>query len=135
MKKFALFAGIALLASCGSKEPAPDAMASADSAMPMDAGATPAAAMITTPGSYDVTNPDGTKIVSTLMAGGTYVDRDAKDKVVEKGAWADKDGKVCFTPESKPEMCFTSSAPAADGSFTSTGPDGKVAQVKPHAKM
>lgn len=137
MKKFALLVGVALLASCGAKQDAaaPDAMASADATMPMDAGATPAAAMATVPGSYDVTNPDGSKIVATLTAAGTYVDRDAKDKVVEKGAWADKDGKVCFTPEGKPDMCFTSSAPAADGSSTLTGPDGKVSQVKPHVKM
>ena len=135
MKKLALIAGITLLASCGSKAPAPEASASADASMPMDAGASPAAVMTTTPGSYDVTNPDGSKIVGTLMAGGTYVDRDAKDKVVEKGKWADKDGKICFTPEDKTETCYVSSAPAADGSTTLTGPDGKVAQVKPHAKM
>ena len=137
MKNIALLVGVALLASCGAKKDAaaPDAMASADATMPMDAGMTPTAAMTTVPGSYDVTNPDGSKIVGTLMADGTYVDRDAKDKVVEKGAWADKGGKVCFTPEGKTETCYTSGVPAADGSFTSTGPDGKVAQVKPHAKM
>ena len=137
MKNLALLVGVALLASCGAKKDAaaPDAMATADATMPMDAGATPAAARTTAPGSYDVTTPDGSKIVGTLMAGGTYVDRDAKDKVVEKGTWADKDGKICFTPEGKTEMCYTLGVPAADGSFTSTGPDGKVAQVKPHAKM
>ena len=137
MKNLALLVGVALLASCGAKKDAaaPEASASADASMPMDAGASPAAAMTTIPGSYDVTNPDGSKFVGTLMAGGTYVDRDAKDKVVEKGTWADKDGKLCLTPAGKTETCYTSSAPAADGSSTLTGPDGKVTQMKPHAKM
>ena len=135
MKKFALFAGIALLASCGSKEPAPDATASADASMPMDAGASPMPAASSTPGSYDVTLSDGTKRVTTLMADGTYVDRDSKDKVVEKGTMAMKDGKTCFTPEGGKEECFTESAHAADGSFTATGADGKTSQVTPHLKM
>ena len=70
MKKFALLASIALLAACGSKEPAPEATAAADAAMPMDAAAGASSAPIAsiTPGSYDVTGPDGTKSVDTLMA-------------------------------------------------------------------
>ena len=136
MKQLALIVGVALLASCGSKEPAPEATVSADASMPMDAGAAPAAAVpAVTPGSYDVTGPDGTKTVDTLMADGTYVTRDTSDKVVDKGAWATKDGKTCFTPEGKTETCYAETARAADGSFSATGPDGKVTQVKPHAKM
>ena len=135
MKNLALIAGLALLASCGSKEPAPEAAASADAAMPMDAGATAAAVPAATPGSYDITGPDGTKTVDTLMADGTYVTRDEKDKVVDKGAWTSKDGKTCFKPAGKTETCYSESAHTADGSFSATGPDGKVTQVKPHAKM
>ena len=136
MKKLALIAGIALLASCGSEAPAPEATATTDAAMPMDAGATSAPAAVATPGSYDVTGPDGTKLVATLMADGTYVDRDEAGKVLEKGKWAVKDGKTCFDDEGdKAEVCYTDSAPAADGSFTATEADGKVTQVKPHAKM
>ena len=82
-----------------------------------------------------VTGPDGTKTVDTLMADGTYVTRDEKDKVVDKGAWTSKDGKTCFKPAGKTETCYSESAHAADGSFSATGPDGKVTQVKPHAKM
>ena len=138
MKRLALIVGIALLASCGSKEPAPEAAASADASMPMDveAGASAAPVAAATPGSYDVTGPDGAKLVATLMADGTYVDRDLSDKVIDKGKWAVKDGKTCFDDDGdKPEVCYTDSAPAADGSFTATEADGKVTQVKPHAKM
>jgi hypothetical protein len=131
MKHLILLAGVALLASCGSKTDEPAAGAATEEAMPADAAATPA--MSATPGSYDVTQADGTVGVDTLMADGTYVSRDANDKVTEKGTWASKDGKTCFTPEGKSEMCYTEGARAADGSFDATGPDGKVTHVKPHA--
>ena len=133
MKKLILFAGIAALAACTSKEPAAEDTAAAEAPAAAVAAA-PAAAP--TPGSYDVTGPDGTKLVATLMADGTYVDRDEAGKVLEKGKWAAKDGKTCFDDEGdKAEVCYTDSAPAADGSFTATEADGKVTQVKPHAKM
>ena len=137
MKKLALLASVALLASCGSKEPAPDATAAADASMPMDAeaGASSAPIASATPGSYDITGPDGSKSVDTLMADGTFVSRDLADKVTDKGTWTSKDGKTCFNSEGKTEMCYSESARAADGSFSATGADGKVTQVKPHAKM
>ena len=133
MKKLILLAGIAALAACTGKEPAAEETAAAEA----PAAAVAAAPAVTaTPGSYDVTGPDGTKLVATLMADGTYVDRDEAGKVLEKGKWAVKDGKTCFDDEGdKAEVCYTDSAPAADGSFTATEADGKVTQVKPHAKM
>lgn len=134
MNKLALIAGVALLASCNSKAPAPDAVATADATMPMDAGMTPSAASAV-PGSYDVTSADGSKTVDTLKADGTFVSRDAKDKVVDKGTWKGEPGKTCFTSQGKAEQCYTESAHAADGSFTATGADGKTAKVAPHAKM
>ena len=135
MKKLILLAGIAALAACSGKEPAAEEGAAAEApATEAVAAATPAAGP--TPGSYDVTGPDGTKLVATLMADGTYVDRDEAGKVLEKGTWATKDGKTCFDDEGdKAKVCYTDSAPAADGSFTATEADGKVTQVKPHAKM
>ena len=137
MKRLALIAGIALLASCGSKEPAPEPTTTADASMPMDVSAAASAAPVAavTPGSYDVTGPDGTRTVDTLMADGTYVTRDLNDKVTDKGTWTSKDGKTCFTSTGKAEMCYAETPHAADGSFSATGPDGKVTQVKPHAKM
>ena len=133
MKKLILLAGIAALAACSGKEPAAEEGAAAEAPATEVAAAAPAAGP--TPGSYDVTGPDGTKLVATLMADGSYVDRDAAGKVLEKGKWAAKDGKTCFDDEGdKAEVCYTDSAPAADGSFTATTADGKVTQVKPHTK-
>ncbi len=133
MKKLILLASCAALASCSGKEPAADETTAP--AAEATVAAAPAAAQVVAPGSYDVTYPDGTKAVETLLADGTYVARDTADKVTEKGKWAAKDGKTCFTPEGKAEECFTESARSADGSFTATGADGKVTQIKPHAKM
>lgn len=128
MKKFAVLAGFALLAACGSKTDAP-----ADTATTEAAASAAEAAPSPTAGVYDVTNPDGTKGLTTLAADGTYEDKDAKGAVV-KGTWAVKDGKTCFTPEGKPEECYTESARAADGSFTATDAKGATVQVKPQAK-
>ena len=137
MNKLAIIASLALLASCGTRDEAAAPEAAATDTMPVDAAATAATAGVTAngsaAGSYDVTLPDGTKRVETLMADGTYVSRDTEDKVVEKGAWAVKDGKTCFTPEGETEECFTEGARAADGSFEATGADGKVTKVAPHA--
>ena len=133
MKKLILLAGIAALAACASKEPAAEDTAAAEAPAAAVAAA-PAGAP--TPGSDAVTGPDGSTLVATLMADGTYVDRDEAGKVLEKGKWAAKGGKTCFDDEGdKAEVCYTDSAPAADGSFTATEADGKVTQVKPHAKM
>jgi hypothetical protein len=132
MKKIVIVASFALLASCGAKKdtaaeaPATDAAATA--------AATTAAVAAPAPGSYDVTNPDGSKGVTTLMADGTYVDRDGAGKVTAKGKWTHADSKTCFTPETGAAECYTETAPAADGSFTATDSKGAVTQVKPHVK-
>lgn len=135
MKRFALIAGVALLTSCGSEAPAPEATATASESMPMDAGtASPAAeAMGPQAGKYDVVAPDGTKMVTEIMADGKYQDWQG-DKVTEKGTWAVKDGKTCFDAEGDAaEVCYTDGARNADGSFEAVGPDGKVTKVKPQA--
>ena len=129
MKRFALLAGIALLAACSQNEEAaaPDAVAS--DAVPMDAGATPAAAG-GTPGVYDATRPDGTKVVATLNADGTY-QRDYGEKV-EKGTWVSRGDQTCFDPEGDAaESCNTRGPAAADGSFESTNPETGVSKVVP----
>lgn len=129
MKNLVLFAGCALLAACGEREEAAPPEAAATEAMPAEAAASPAVEPVT-PGSYDVTRPDGTKLVATINADGTY-QRDYGDRV-EKGKWTDKDGKTCFVIDGETtETCYARSPRAADGTFTSTDPQGGVSQVVP----
>lgn len=131
MKKFILIAGIALLAACSEKQEAAAPEAAASDAMPVDAGATPAAAEAT-PGVYDVTRADGTKLVSTLNADGTY-ERNY-GKTVEKGKWVSRGDQTCFDPEgAAAESCNTRSPAAANGSFESTNPEGGVSKVVPRS--
>ena len=141
MKKFVNLGAVALLAACGSKtEPAADASATTaamgDASAPAmgDASAPAMAAAALKPGSYDVTDPAGTKVVSTILADGGWIDRDAKGKVIGKGKYAMKDGKICFTDEKGKEDCYTAGAAGADGSVDYTGADGKVTKVAPHKK-
>jgi hypothetical protein len=129
MRKFALLAGIALLAACQQKAEAPAAEDTGSAA-----AAAPAAVQSPDAGTYDVVNPDGTKGVSVLNADGTYEDQDADGKATAKGTWAVKDGKTCFQPEGKAEECYTESARAADGSFTATDAKGATVKVTPRAK-
>lgn len=129
MKKLILIAGIAALAACSAKEDAAEAPAA--EAPAAEVAAAPAEGP--KPGKYEATMPDGKVLVTEIMAGGAYQDWDG-DKVVEKGAFAMKDGKTCFDPEGDAaEVCWTDGEPAADGSFTSTNAKGEVVKVKPLA--
>ena len=139
MKKIVIFGAVALLAACGSKvEPAADTSAAATgdaSTAVMGAASAPAMAAETPkPGVYDVTDPAGTMVVSTILADGGWIDRDTKGKVIAKGKMAMTDGKTCFTDEKGKEDCYTQGMPAADGSVEYTGADGKVSKVAPHKK-
>jgi hypothetical protein len=129
MKRFVLLASIALVAACSQKEDAAAPEATASESMPMDAGATPAAGG-GIPGTYDVTRPDGSKLVATLNPDGTY-QRDFGDKV-EKGTWEARGNQTCFDPEGDAaESCNTRGPASADGSFDSTDPQGGVSKVVP----
>ena len=133
MKRFAVIGCIALLAACGAKTDTAAEPAASDSAMAADT-ASVAAVETPTAGTYDVTNPDGSKGTTTLNADGTYVDHDAAGKEMAKGKYAMKDGKTCFMPDGGKEDCYTESTRAADGSFTATDAKGAVTKVKPQAK-
>lgn len=132
MNKLVLLAGVALLASCGAKEEAAPPEVAASDTVPIDVGTTAAPVASVTPGSYEFKDPAGKLLIDTLAEDGTYVERDEAGKVVENGKWSVKDGKTCFAPDGKDEMCFTESARAADGSFTATAPDGSTTKVAPH---
>ncbi len=123
MKNLFLMAALAALVACSPKtEEAAAPAASAETAAPAVAPAVDASAV----GTYDVKYPDGTMAKTVINADGTFVDTDSKG-VEEKGMFTRNGDKDCFDPEGdKPAECWTSSAPGADGSFTSTSPDGKT---------
>ncbi|QYU69078.1 hypothetical protein J4558_02735 [Leptolyngbya sp. 15MV] len=82
-------------------------------------------------GTYDVTNADGGAGSTTINPDGTYVDVDSKG-VETRGVFARRDGLDCFDPDGEPaEVCWTVTAPGADGSFTATSPDGTTVTVRP----
>jgi hypothetical protein len=119
MKLIAIVLAATTVAACSNKAPeAPPAEAA-----PVEISA----------GSYDVTQPDGTRMISVLNANGTYTDS-VTGAVVENGTWERKDnGSTCFTPAEgsagKP-ACFTAGAAAADGSFTATPDSGDPLKIK-----
>jgi len=106
-----------------------------ETAAPAASNSATAAAMTTAngsgPGTYEVTNKDGTKAQSILNADGSYSDVDASGKVTAKGTWNVTDGKTCFDPEGdKGPDCFTETTVGSDGSFTATSDKGEVVTVK-----
>ncbi|WP_221555039.1 hypothetical protein [Qipengyuania qiaonensis] len=111
-----------MLASCGSQEvPSQPSTEAADTAL----GST-ATGDIT--GTYEVKNADGTVIMETINADGTYVDAMADGTETESGTWRIGDGgTLCFDPEGDaPETCFTGGEPGKDGSFEARDADGNI---------
>jgi hypothetical protein len=130
MKKLVLIAAVAALSACSQKA---DEDATDTAAVETPAPAETMAADTVAPGTYDVKMADGTMGSTVINADGTYTDTDADGKTVS-GTFARKDGKDCFDPEGdEPEQCWTTTTPAADGSFTATAPDGTTVTVTPHA--
>jgi len=122
---------LTILAACSSEpaeEPATEETAATEAPAPTAANGSPA-------GAYEATAADGTVTTTTLNADGTYTDTDAEGAVVAEGTWAVTDGKTCFMPttEGVTPMCYTESAPAADGSFTATPDEGDPVTVRPAA--
>jgi hypothetical protein len=122
---------LTILAACSSEpaeEPATEDTAATEAPAVTSANGSPA-------GVYEATAPDGTVTTTTLNADGTYTDVDAEGATVAEGTWAVTDGKTCFSPttEGVEAMCFTETAPAADGSFTATPDEGDPVTVRPAA--
>ena len=130
MKKLIVVTGLAMLVvACNQSEPAPEPE-------PTETEAPAATAANGSPaGTYEATAADGTVTTSTLNADGTYVDTAADGTVLAEGTWAVTDGKTCFTPTTGgvEAMCYTETAPAADGSFTATPDSGEPVTVRPAA--
>lgn len=131
MKKLVAVAALAAIAACSKPAPAPEATASA-AAVPAPAAEVMAADGKSPVGKFKITEADGTVIMEEDKADGTYVDTDAKGKVVETGKWVQKSPEhFCFTadaPDAK-EKC-TTEAIDAKGVWTAKGPDGKTSTVE-----
>jgi len=131
MRKIVLaLAPLTVLAACSSEpaeEPVTEETAT-EAPAPSAANGSPA-------GVYEATAPDGTVTTTTLNPDGTYTDVDAEGATLAEGTWAVTDGKTCFTPttEGVEPMCYTETAPAADGSFTATPDSGDPVTVRPAA--
>lgn len=129
MKNALLLACTALaLTACSKKEETTvETPAATDTAMatPMASATTTGPATGNMAGKYEVTMADGRRMTSNVNADGTYVDvMDGKEM---KGTWRMDGAKSCFDEEGDvAEVCYTTSAPAADGSFQTMDANGKV---------
>jgi hypothetical protein len=114
MKSVLPIVALAMLAACNQAAPGDDqAKAAAAPAGPHSNAA---------PGTFTYTNAKGQMVTSFLSDDGTYTDWVA-GAMTERGKWAVKDNKSCFTPENGKEQCNSDGPMGSDGSFTST-PDG-----------
>ena len=130
MKKLVIVSALVTLAACSQQA---EKAAEAETA-PVEAAVTAPADSASLVGDYEVKMADGKMAKTTINADGTYVDTGADGKQV-KGKFAQKDGKECFDPDGdEAEACWTSTKPAADGSFTSTNPKGETVTVTPVKK-
>lgn len=127
MKKVVIIAALATLAACSQKT---EKAAEADTA-PVEAATATVTDSASLTGDFDVKMADGKMAKTTINADGTYVDTGPDGKET-KGKFAMKDGKECFDADGdEAEICWTSTKPGADGSFTSTSDKGETVTVTP----
>lgn len=130
MKKLVIIAGLSALAACSQQA---EKTAEAE-AVPVEAAAPAAADSASMAGDYEIKMADGKMAKTTINADGTYVDT-GPDGNETKGKFAMKDGKECFDADGdEAELCWTSTKPGADGSFTSTSDKGETVTVMPAKK-
>ena len=131
MKKLLVLTTALALAACGQRtettaEATPTATGTMAEAPSPTSNQAPTGDMA---GRYEVTMADGKVMTETINADGTYVD--VMDGEETRGRWRMDGAKSCFDPDGdEPEVCYTSSAPAADGSFKATGPDGSTVTIR-----
>ena len=127
MKILLVLGTVLALASCGRKadttadaRPGAATTAMGETPSPM-ANQAPTGSMA---GTYEVTMADGTLVAETIDPDGTYTD--VAKGTESRGKWRMQGDKSCFDPDgAAAEVCYTSTAPKPDGSFTVIGPDGK----------
>ena len=131
MRKIILIAGLAALAACSKPAEAPTAAES--SAAPVaDASAAASASPV---GDYTFVDKDKKQGKVSIAADNSY-SVTWPDGKVQKGTFAQKDGKACYDPEGDTDatLCWTDGKPAADGTWVATSDDGQVVTVTRVAK-
>jgi hypothetical protein len=126
MRTLALGAATAALAACNQSQPA---------AAPVErvaAEPAPQPTSLARPGTYSVTELDGTKMTSVLAADHTYTNT-VHGQRTEAGAWAIVGGRTCLTPSEGAgavARCYADSPLDEDGTFTATPDQGDPITVK-----
>jgi hypothetical protein len=126
-RMLALGLAMAMLAACDQGETAAGPVERAAAAEPE-----PQPTSLASPGTYSVTEIDGTKMTSVFAADHTYSNTVHGNKT-EAGSWAIVGGRTCLTPsegEGAVARCYTDSAPGRDGTFTATPDVGDPITVK-----
>lgn len=128
MRKLFACVAIAALAACSQPAPEPAAEETTAAAEPAAEAGAPV------PGDYTVTYEDGTATPFTVNADGTWAGTNPAGEE-GKGTYTFADGKTCFTsdPPNENDTCWTASAPAADGTFSSVSDKGVKVSVAPAA--
>lgn len=126
MKNLALCLSLAALAACGQRQSGSQ-ITQATAIVPEPAPTSHAG-----PGTYSVTEIDGTKMTAVFASDHTYTNT-VHGRETETGAWAIVGGRTCLTPrtgESAVARCYTDSPLGKDGSFIATPDHGHPLTVK-----
>jgi hypothetical protein len=137
MKTYAIFAAGLIISACSGNPNAEAGEAESGAAVEKTAAADPSTwtSVEQAVGTYALLYDDGTQGTLTLMADGTSTGIIGGEEFTASVAAAGP-GKLCYTELSNdklpvPAQCWVSSAPRADGSWTSTGDDGTKVTVTP----
>ena len=109
------------LAACGAKDTPADPPESGEATLA-------STAMGDLAGTYEVKLADGSTMLQTINADGTYVEATEDGTRIGGGTWrTGEEGRMCFDPEGDDaEECFAGGAPEADGAFELRSEDGTV---------
>jgi hypothetical protein len=127
MRMLALCLATLALAACDQGETSTEPLATAAADEPE-----PQPTSLASPGTYSVTEIDGTKVTSVFAADHTYSNT-VHGLKTEAGSWSIVGGRTCLTPSEGADAvarCYTDSAPGRDGTFTATPDVGDPITIK-----
>lgn len=130
MRTLVILSTTLALAACNQKtETVVEPAATETAAMQTPSPASNQAATGAMAGKYEMKMADGTMATETINPDGTFTMVSGGKET--RGKWRMDGAKSCFDPDGDAaEVCYTSTAPAADGSFVATGPDGSTMTVR-----